>query len=72
MKMWSAIVMYLGVGIILGATIMFASGVDVALGIGGGVTLIAVGIYAFCVWKTLRAQRQHPIMSKVEALAKKI
>jgi len=58
MNIWAIILMYLGAGTILGAVIMLASGVfETALGIGGIIALIGVSMYGFCVYQTLRAQR---------------
>lgn len=58
MKIWAIIAMYLGIGTILGAVILLASrNFNTAMGIGGAIALIGVGMYAYCVWRTLQAQR---------------
>ena len=49
---WSALALYLGVGIILGGTIMLARDFDLSMAIGGIIAIISVGIYTFAMWKT--------------------
>jgi len=58
LQLWAGLVMYLGVGTILGATILLASrNLNTALGAGGILSIIGVCMFAFCVWKAYRAKR---------------
>lgn len=60
-KLWatSVILMYLGVGVILGAAIMLIKvNEDLAFGIGGTLALIAVGIYAYCLVYSSKTKRK--------------
>lgn len=55
----AVIMMYLGVGVILGATILLIKGnFDLAMGIGGTLALIAAGIYAFCLLRSRKAESE--------------
>ena len=59
LQLWAGLVMYLGVGTILGAVILLASeNFNTALGVGGILALIGVGTFAFCAWRTYRAQHE--------------
>lgn len=50
--MVSAIMMYLGVGVMLGAAILLMTeNLNWALGIGGLIAIVAVGIYAYLLWR---------------------
>ena len=49
---WSALSLYLGVGVILGCAIMLATDFDKGMAVGGVIALISAGIYAFAMWKT--------------------
>jgi len=56
-QLWAGLVMYLGVGVILGAVVLLGSGnLDIALGVGGFLALIGVGMYAYCGWKAIKAK----------------
>lgn len=55
----SVILLYLGVGVLFGAAIVLIKGnANLALGIGGALGVIAVGIYAFCLWKSPKAESE--------------
>ena len=59
---WSASTLYLGVGIILGCTIMLVGGFDMGMAVGGVIAIISVSIYALCAWKSLRTIKKHEDM----------
>ena len=53
----SVILMLLGIGAILGTVVLFATeNMDLAFAVGGGLALIAAGIYAYCIWRGKRAK----------------
>lgn len=49
---WAALILYLGVGVILGCTVMLAKGFDAAMAVGGIVAVIGFGVYTFSMRKT--------------------
>ena len=49
---WSALSLYLGLGIILGCAIMLARDFNASMAIGGIIAIISIGLYTFAMWKT--------------------
>ena len=55
----TALTLYLGIGVILGCAIMLASNFDLAMAIGGGISILSIAIHSFCMWKTGQLIRKH-------------
>lgn len=57
LKLWSYLILYLGVGTILGCAVTLIKGFNTGMAVGGILAVIGIGLFAFHTWRTMRKQK---------------
>ena len=57
LKLWSFLILYLGIGTLLGCAVILIEGFNTGMAVGGILAMIGIGLFVFHMWRTTRKQK---------------